>query len=149
MRIHLLIPLFVATGLGLAGCGLGSTNLRPAGGELAACQSGPHCVSSGDREPRHAIAPIRFEGPLPAARERLLAVLRQTPRVKVVLATPDYIHAQATTRWMRYVDDLEFLLRGDLIELRASSRIGYYDFEVNRRRLEDIRERFAIHAAPP
>ena len=82
-------------------------------------------------------------------RERLLAVLRQMPRVEIIEVTADYVHAQATTRWMRYVDDLEFRLRGQTIELRSSSRIGYYDFEVNRQRLEDIRRRFTDHGAPP
>jgi uncharacterized protein (DUF1499 family) len=148
MRTATLIPLLVAS-LALAGCGLGRANLRPAGGALAACDSGPHCVSSSNHQPRHAIDPITFEGPLPAARERLLAVLRQMPRVEIIEVTADYVHAQATTRWMRYVDDLEFRLRGQTIELRSSSRIGYYDFEVNRQRLEAIRRRFTDHGAPP
>lgn len=46
---------------------------------------------------------------------------------------------------MRYVDDVEFLLdpARSRIDVRSSSRIGYYDFQINRERIEDIRRRFA------
>lgn len=128
-----------------AGCGLGTANLRPADSALQRCDSGPHCVSSRNREARHAIEPIHYRGATDAARRQLLAVLATLPDIEVIETRDDYVYAQAVTRWMRFVDDLEFRFVPDtrLIELRSSSRIGYYDFQVNRRRLEEIRRRFA------
>lgn len=75
---------------------------------------------------------------------RLLAVLRATPRLRLITVTPDYIHAESRTPIMRYVDDVEFLLDPvrSQIDVRSSSRIGYYDFQIDRERVEDIRRRF-------
>lgn len=142
-RIDRLICLCLA--LFSVGCGLGSAKLRPADGALWPCDSGPHCVSSRDREAGHAIEPLRYEGSPAAAHARLLDVLAQAPDIEVVEVRDDYVYAQAVTRWMRFVDDMEFHFVPDArqIELRSSSRIGYYDFQVNRERLEHIRRRFA------
>jgi uncharacterized protein (DUF1499 family) len=43
------------------------------------------------------------------------------------------------------VDDVEFCIDDDLrtIHVRSSSRVGYFDFGVNRRRIERIRAKFA------
>jgi uncharacterized protein (DUF1499 family) len=45
---------------------------------------------------------------------------------------------------------LEFCIDNDLriIHVRSSSRVGYYDFGVNRRRVERIRARFAALTTP-
>jgi uncharacterized protein (DUF1499 family) len=42
------------------------------------------------------------------------------------------------------VDDVKFLFSADqpVIDVRSASRVGYYDFGVNRRRIEDIRKRW-------
>ncbi|HJT19346.1 MAG TPA: DUF1499 domain-containing protein [Nitrospira sp.] len=41
----------------------------------------------------------------------------------------------------RFVDDVEFLFEEDTktVHFRSASRIGYGDFGVNRRRMEEIR----------
>lgn len=129
----------------LGACGLGSAQLRLDGGALRPCDSGPHCVSSTSEQARHAIAPIEFTGSREQAMQRLLAVLGSTPRLQLVITTPDYVLAEASTPIMRYVDDVEWLFHPSLplIDVRSSSRIGYYDFQANRERIEDIRRRFA------
>ena len=78
----------------------------------------------------------------------LTAALRSMPDIKVVEQGPDYIYAQAQTRWLKFVDDLEFWVnpaRG-VIELRSASRLGREDFGVNRQRIEAIR---AAYLAQP
>ena len=63
-------------------------------------------------------------------------------------ARPDYLRAEAETRWLRFVDDLEFWAnpaRG-VVELRSASRLGRKDFGKNRVRIEAIRA--AYLAAP-
>ncbi|HEY6084419.1 MAG TPA: DUF1499 domain-containing protein [Nitrospira sp.] len=42
---------------------------------------------------------------------------------------------------LRFVDDVEFLFDDDTktIHFRSASRVGYGDFGVNRRRMEEIR----------
>ena len=64
------------------------------------------------QHPQRAYADIK---PLPlqhgsadGSLQALVAVLASTPGVRVVERRPDYVHAEAETRWMKFVDDLEF-----------------------------------------
>jgi len=43
------------------------------------------------------------------------------------------------------VDDVEFLFDDNArrIDIRSAARVGYSDFGVNRRRMEEIRRRFS------
>jgi uncharacterized protein (DUF1499 family) len=56
-----------------------------------------------------------------------------------------YLHVEYRSAAFGFVDDVEFLLdaAGSRIEVRSASRTGYYDFGTNRRRVEEIRSRFA------
>ena len=113
-------------------------------GRLAACPESPNCVSSQSSDPRHAIAPLRYEGTGPTARERLLKALSGMKRARIVVAEERYIRAEFTSAFFRFVDDVEFLLddKARTIHVRSASRVGYFDFGVNRRRVEKIRSRF-------
>ena len=56
-----------------------------------------------------------------------------------------YIHVKFTSRVFRFVDDVEFCFDAEpkKIHVRSASRMGYFDFGVNRRRVEGIRDRFS------
>jgi len=64
-------------------------------------------------------------------------------RSRIITASPDYLHAEFRT-FLGFVDDVEFYIDGEqhLIHMRSASRLGYWDFGVNRRRLEAIRVEF-------
>lgn len=128
----------------LAGCGMGRVNLRAPGGALAPCDGGPHCVSSKSEDPDRRVEPLTYTGKREDVRRHLLAVLGAREDLTVVESQPDYIRAEARTAIMRYVDDLEFVFaaREARIDVRSSSRVGWYDFGVNRRRIEAIRADF-------
>jgi uncharacterized protein (DUF1499 family) len=68
-------------------------------------------------------------------------VLRATPGITLVEQGPGYLRAEAQTRWLKFVDDLEFWFNpaSGAIELRSASRLGRKDFGVNRQRIEAIR----------
>jgi uncharacterized protein (DUF1499 family) len=70
--------------------------------------------------------------------------------VKIVEESGGYMHAEATSRVFRFVDDVEFLMRpdGQLVDVRSASRVGYSDFGVNRRRIERIRQELMADVAP-
>ncbi len=88
------------------------------------------------------IAPLPLKNASgPASLLALAAVLGAMPGITVVEQRPDYLYAQAETRWMKFTDDLEFWFnpaRG-IVELRSASRLGRKDFGVNRARVEAIR----------
>jgi uncharacterized protein (DUF1499 family) len=65
-------------------------------------------------------------------------------RAKVVTAEVRYLHVEFTSAVFRFVDDAEFFIDDaqKLIHMRSAARLGYYDFGVNRKRLETIRQIF-------
>ncbi|MGE0350205.1 DUF1499 domain-containing protein [Hydrogenophaga sp.] len=88
------------------------------------------------------MAPLPFkDGGAEESMRVLQSVLRDMPGVTVVAQRPDYLYAQAQTRWLKFVDDLEFWSNpaSGSIELRSASRLGREDFGVNRQRMEVIR----------
>jgi len=52
-----------------------------------------------------------------------------------------YLHYEATSLLLRFVDDVEFLLDDETktIHFRSASRTGYGDLGVNRKRMEQVR----------
>lgn len=121
----------------------------PERNRLAPCPDSPNCVSSVSEDPDHRIEPLRFASSAESARDRLLGVLRSLPRVRIVTSEPTYIHAEFRSAVFRFVDDVEFRVVDEdkVIQVRSASRVGYYDFGANRRRVEDIRARFAEAAS--
>ncbi len=145
----------IAAALGLASTLMSVTccaGMKPAdpgveGGRLAPCPDRPNCVSSDAPNAAHRIEPYRLLGDPQQAWESLRQTVASLPRVKVVNATEDYLHAEATSLIFRFVDDIEFQLRPEqgIIAVRSASRVGYSDLGVNRRRVETIRERLRSH----
>jgi len=125
------------------GLGTGCTGPRAGvvDGKLAPCPNSPNGVCSQDARPAHSIAPLTYTGPWPAARQKLLAVIRSMPRSRVVTEQGDYIHAEFTSAVFGFVDDVEFRVdaAAHVIHVRSAARAGYSDLGVNRRRVEKLR----------
>ena len=65
-------------------------------------------------------------------------ILELTPRTKITELEDDYIHAEVTSKWMKYVDDLEIAYFPDKnnLQIRSESRVGESDLGVNNKRVE-------------
>jgi apolipoprotein D and lipocalin family protein len=113
-------------------------------GKLAPCPKSPNCVSSLAEDKKHFIAPIPYRGDNAATRQKLLEILNSFKGARVVSIEKNYIHAEFVSSLFRFVDDVEFYLNDavKVIHVKSASRTGYYDFGVNRRRVELIRKKF-------
>jgi len=112
--------------------------------QLARCPSSPNCVSSAeDRDDSHYIAPIRIQGDPAAAWQALQEMLAEDDSFDIVASSDRYIRAVATTKILRFKDDVELLLdrNAETIATRSASQIAYSDQWKNRSRVEDIRQR--------
>ena len=109
---------------------------------LAPCPGAPNCVSSLAPEKRHFIEPLRFVGRPEAAYRALVGILKKIPRARIVAKEKDYLHAEFRSGGFGFVDDVEFLFQSEppVIHVRSASRKGYFDFGVNRKRIESIRK---------
>lgn len=117
----------------------------PAGDRFAPCPSAPHCVNSRETGERHGIAPFVLTANDAATWDQVVASVRGMTRATVVTSDERYLHVEIVSPWHIYTDDLELLrdLGGGRVDVRSSSRIGYYDFNVNRDRVEALRRRLA------
>ena len=90
-----------------------------------------------------AIEPLAFTQDSALAMNRLRDVLAVWPGARIIESSPDYLYVQFETRWLRFVDDAEFLLdpAARVIHVRSAARLGRRDFGVNRSRIEAIRRR--------
>lgn len=140
--------LFLMGGLCFAQSGAPPAGLG--GSSLKQCPKSPNCVSSQAGDSEHAIAPITYSDSRAEAYARLKMVLSEMTRMTIVGEKEDYIHAEAKSLIFRFVDDVEFYFpaEGKVIHVRSASRVGNSDLGVNRKRVEEIRERFARPLGP-
>ena len=111
---------------------------------LLSCPKSPNCVLSQASDPKHQIKPIYYATSVEAAKERLNQVILSMDGTRIITQDEVYWHVEFTTRWLRFIDDVEFYFPESeaLIHLRSASRSGYWDLGVNRKRVEEIRSRF-------
>jgi uncharacterized protein (DUF1499 family) len=109
------------------------------------CPNTPNCVSSLAPQGPRRMAPIPYQGSLEAARKRLMGIIGKSPRATVVQSTATYVKVEFRSKIFSFIDDVEFEFHdgSKLIHFRSASRTGYYDFGVNRRRMEAMSREFA------
>ena len=147
----LAVALLLAGQLGLFG-GTPPTNLAVRDGRLKPPSKTDNSVSSqAALHPGHPmqqgamIDALPLRGTPAETLVKLGELLRSLPGATVVTQRDDYLYAQFKTRWLGFVDDVEFWAdpAAGVIQLRSASRLGRKDFGVNRARIEDIRARLA------
>ena len=100
--------------------------------ELKPCIEIAHCV-------REEWAVNNIEEPF----EEIKTFIEKTPRTEIVEINGDYLHAEATSKWMKYVDDLEvsFLPESNMLIIRSESRVGESDLGVNQKRIDLLKSK--------
>ncbi|MDP5254567.1 MULTISPECIES: DUF1499 domain-containing protein [unclassified Vibrio] len=97
------------------------------------CGDKPNCVASVDQREDFHIAPWTLTPS--ASFIQVVSAIQSVPSSKLISKTDDYAHFTFTSRWLKFVDDVEIQQRGDQVFLRSESRIGHSDFGVNRKRM--------------
>lgn len=154
---HLIAALLGCLALAVAAVQSGALNGRMPddlgvrdGGRLKPPALTPNSVSSQARlYPQHPMQDQAMVDPLPlrgdpqAGFERLAEAIAATPGATIVRREPGYLQVTYTTRWLKFVDDAEFLLAPEdgVIHVRSASRLGRSDLGVNRQRIEALRQR--------
>ena len=65
-------------------------------------------------------------------------LIENTPRSVIIDIDTDYLHAEVTSKWMKYVDDLEvsYVPEASKLIVRSESRVGDSDLGVNQKRVD-------------
>lgn len=76
--------------------------------------------------------------------EAIKMVMGQLPRAELVDESEFGLQYVVTSKVFRFKDDVTFLFDDETrqVEFRSASRVGYTDFGVNRKRMEDVSERY-------
>jgi uncharacterized protein (DUF1499 family) len=137
----ILICILFGTAQVAAGTASSADKFRP-------CPESPNCVSSLSKDEKHFIKPFVYSGSFETARQKLIGALKNSRGVRMVTIEKAYLHAEFRSLIFRFVDDVEFYFPDGepVIHVKSASRTGYYDFGVNRRRLERLRSAFEDQA---
>lgn len=121
------------------------TNLGVKDSRLASCPSTPNCVSSDAHDPSHVVAAFQLAVPSTDGWRTARATVAGLPRTKIITETDDYLHAESSSAFFGFVDDLELHLRSaqGVIAVRSAARLGHSDLGVNRKRVEKLRSLLA------
>jgi len=112
---------------------------------LLDCPDRPSCVSSLATDHRRRVKALTYSGESSNALDRLGQIVENLPGGAVVERTGRSLWATFTSRVFGFVDDVDFVVAdAEHIDVRSRSRSGYYDFGVNRARVERIRTEFSI-----
>ena len=116
------------------------TNLGIHGGRFIACPSSPNCVSSDSIDILHKVPPFYIDAASPDLWKLTIQAVLNLPRTQIITQTSDYLHAECTSAFFGFVDDLELHLRANegIIAVRSASRLGHSDFGVNKKRIEAL-----------
>ncbi len=98
--------------------------------ELSKCVEIAHCV-------REEWEVSSIEDPF----KEITEIIEKTPRTEIVELDGDYLHAEVTSKWMKYVDDLEvsYISESSKLMVRSESRVGESDLGVNQKRVNLIK----------
>ncbi|UTT42682.1 DUF1499 domain-containing protein [Exiguobacterium aurantiacum] len=104
----------------------------------------PNAVSTETAIEALRMDPLSYGRDRTESMETIKMVMGQLPRTELVEETDDTFHYVVSSKVMRFKDDVEFRFDDETrqIEFRSASRLGHYDFGVNRKRMQDVSERY-------
>lgn len=108
---------------------------------IESCPASPNCVSSEATDKKHSILPFQLAITAEKAWPIVIEVIMQYPRSSIVRQTDSFLQVEYRSAVFGFVDDLKLQLRvrKGVIAVYSASRLGYYDFGVNRDRIEVLR----------
>lgn len=124
---------------------------------LALCPATKNCISTAENvtDITHYAPPWNYNGgrnrKAPVSREvameELLQVIKSTKPDKftprIMEKKDDYVRVEYQSSILGFVDDVEFwfpLGRDSIVEYRSASRLGNFDFDINRKRIKALRQ---------
>lgn len=106
-------------------------------GKLAPCKASPNCVCSDHGGEGHYLAPTGISESMWKA---LNGYMEGMKGCTVAERRGNYIRLECASSLFGFVDDLELLHdeQKGVLRFRSAARLGYYDFGVNRKRMNRI-----------
>ncbi|MGL5356649.1 MAG: DUF1499 domain-containing protein, partial [Cetobacterium sp.] len=106
---------------------------------LKECPKSPNCVSSGSKDAKHYIEPIAIHNPV-NIKKKLIYVIEQLGGA-ILIDKENYLKASFKSKFFGFEDiaDFEIIEDEKIINVKSAAETGWYDFGVNRKRIEKIK----------
>lgn len=136
-----------AAGIGIASMAVKNSKKPKLGvenGRLTEVPKTPNAVSSQTASRSKLVQAFPYIGDRQQSEKCLVGMLKGYQGVEIVQHEERYIHAVAKSNLLKFKDDIEFYFNDakQQIEFRSQSRVGYSDNGVNRKRYEEMKNRY-------
>ena len=111
------------------------------------CPESPNCISSVYSDDHsHYMPPLKVKNVDTAVATAMTVIEQMGGQIQnsKTVDQPAAFSASFTSRWLRFVDDVDIGLdaKAGLLHFRSASRVGYSDFGVNKARMQSFRDEF-------
>ena len=105
------------------------------------CHIKTKCTRVADNNNRgHGLKPPKFDKDIKYIGKEITKIIESKPRMKIVNQEDGFIHAVDITPFFKFYDDIAIKIFEDsektTIWIQSQSRLGYYDFQVNEKRVQ-------------
>ena len=95
----------------------------------------------------YGLKPIELEYGIDYVQKEVIKIIKTKPRMKIINESLGFIHATDVTPFFRFYDDIAIKIFKEngkaIIWLQSQSRLGYYDFQVNEKRIQNLHQKIS------
>lgn len=112
--------------------------------ELKPVEEKPNSVSSQTDIKRNYMEPIPYTSNLDKSKSKIKKIMKSMSRIDLHEEQENYLHYIETSKVFKFKDDIEFYFdeADQVIHFRSKARVGQFDFGVNRKRMQKIRDAY-------
>ena len=105
------------------------------------CTVKTKCTRVADSNNRaYGLKPLNFDKDIKYVETEITKIIESKPRMKIINQQDGFIHAVDITPFFRFYDDIAIKIFQDsgktTIWIHSQSRLGYYDLQVNEKRVQ-------------
>ena len=95
----------------------------------------------------YGLKPIELEYEIDYVQKEIIKIIETKPRMKIINEGLGFIHATDVTPFFRFYDDIAIKIFESrdktVVWLQSQSRLGYYDFQVNEKRIQTLHQKIS------
>ena len=95
----------------------------------------------------YGLKPIELEYSVDHVQKEIIKIIETKPRMKIINDRAGFIHATDVTPFFRFYDDIAIKIFEEndkaVVWLQSQSRLGYYDFQVNEKRIQTLHSKIS------
>ena len=113
------------------------------------CNIKTKCTRVADSNCRgYNLKPVKIEDSVNNVQTQIKKIINSKPRMKIINENVGFIHATDVTPFFRFYDDIAIKIfehEGEtIVWMQSQSRLGYYDFQVNEKRIQELHKDISL-----